>query len=240
MVLASKFAQLEQERATLDAQISAISEEMRQQAETVQQAEAEHAERTQRGYAIETEVRENRDRLSQLKLESDRALTQCRHNEERCAELVTRAAAFEAELAQAQQRLAVLAAERDANRQILDSAAGDLAAAQQELAESQHQATSAATALAELEHQQEQSRTMIVEAVAAASTLRNHHTQVEERLAGGDREAQRLPTEMATAAPPMETFGGQRGQLGLEFETAPHPGSRLTQEWPPARPARRP
>jgi chromosome segregation protein len=152
LVLASKFAQLEQESAALDAQISAISDEMRQQAETVQQSESEHAERTQRGYAIETEVRENRDRLSQLKLESDRALAQRRHNEERCAELVTRAAAFEAELAQAQQRLAVLAAERDANRQILDSAAGDLAAAQQELAESQHEATSAAAALAELEH----------------------------------------------------------------------------------------
>ena len=39
LVLASKFAQLEQESAALDAQISAISEEMRQQAETVQQSE---------------------------------------------------------------------------------------------------------------------------------------------------------------------------------------------------------
>ncbi len=230
LVLASKFAQLEQESAALDAQISAISDEMRQQAETVQQSESEHAERTQRGYAIETEVRENRDRLSQLKLESDRALAQRRHNEERCAELVTRAAAFDAELAQAQQRLAVLAAERDANRQILDSAAGDLAAAQQELAESQHEATSAAAALAELEHQQEQSRTMIVEAVAAASTLRNHHTQVEERLAGVDREAQRLQVEMATATSQMEAFGGQRGQLGLEFETVSQRVSGLTEE----------
>jgi len=230
LVLASKFAQLEQESAALDAQISAISDEMRQQAETVQQSESEHAERTQRGYAIETEVRENRDRLSQLKLESDRALAQRRHNEERCAELVTRAAAFEAELAQAQQRLAVLAAERDANRQILDSAAGDLAAAQQELAESQHEAASAAAALAELEHQQEQSRTMIVEAVAAASTLRNHHTQVEERLAGVDREAQRLQVEMATATSQMEAFGGQRGQLGLEFETVSQRVSGLTEE----------
>jgi len=230
LVLASKFAQLEQESAALDAQISAMSDEMRQQAETVQQYESEHAERTQRGYAIETEVRENRDRLSQLKLESDRALAQRRHNEERCAELVTRAAAFEAELAQAQQRLAVLAAERDANRQILDSAAGDLAAAQQELAESQHEAASAAAALAELEHQQEQSRTMIVEAVAAASTLRNHHTQVEERLAGVDREAQRLQVEMATATSQMEAFGGQRGQLGLEFETVSQRVSGLTEE----------
>ena len=230
LVLASKFAQLEQESAALDAQIGAISEEMRQQAETVQQSESEHAERTQRGYAIETEVRENRERLSQLKLESDRAVAQRRHNEERCAELVARVASSEAELAQAQQRLAALAAERDSNRRILDSAAGDLAAAQQELAQSQHEATSAAAALAELEHQQEQSRVMIVEAVAAASTLRNQHTQVEERLAGVDREAQRLQAEMATATSQMETFGGQRGQLGLEFETVSQRVSGLTEE----------
>jgi chromosome segregation protein len=230
LVLASKFAQLEQESAALDAQISAISEEMRQQAETVQQSESEHAERTQRGYAIETEVRENRERLSQLKLESDRALAQRRHNEERCAELVVRVAASEAELAQAQQRLAALAAERDANRQILDSAAGDLAAAQQELSQSQQEATSAAAALAELEHQQEQSRVMIVEAVAGASTLRNQHTQVEERLAGVDREAHRLQAEMAAATSQMETFGGQRGQLGLEFETVSQRVSGLTEE----------
>jgi chromosome segregation protein len=230
LVLASKFAQLEQESAALDFQISSISEEIRHQAETVQQSEAEHAERTQRGYAIETEVRENRERLSQLKLESDRALAQRRHNEERCAELVARVASSEVDLAQAQQRLASLAAERDANRQILDSAAGDLTAAQQELSQSQHEASSAATALAELERQQEQSRVMIVEAVAAASTLRNQHTQVNERLAGVDREAQRLQAEMATANSQMETFGGQRGQLGLEFETVSQRVAGLTEE----------
>jgi len=230
LVLASKFAHLEQESAALDAQIHSISEEMRQQSETVQHAESEHAERTQRGYAIESEVRENRERLSQLKLESDRALAQRRHNEERCAELVERAAASEAELAQAQQRLAALAAERDANRQILESAAGDLAAAQQELAQSQLESGATAQALADLERQQEQSRVAIVEAVAAASALRNQQTQVEERLAGVDREAQRLQSEMASAHSQMDAFGGQRGQLGLEFESVSQRVSGLTEE----------
>src|SRR6476469_3111751 len=61
LVLASKFAQLEAESASLDAQITTISQEMRQQADSVQQFEAEHSERTQRGYAIESEVRENRE-----------------------------------------------------------------------------------------------------------------------------------------------------------------------------------
>src|SRR5258708_12444932 len=71
---------------------------------------------------------------------------------------------------------------------------------------------------------------MIGEGVAAASTLRNHHTQVEERLAGVDREAQRLQVEMATATSQMEAFGGQRGQLGLEFETVSQRVAGLTEE----------
>src|SRR5262249_51770246 len=123
LVLASKFVQLEGESAQIDAQINALSEEMRQRTDSVQQLETEHAERTQRGYAIEAEIRENRERLNQIKLETDRAYAQRRYNEERCAELVVRSTSFEAELAQAHQRLTALEAERDSNQQILDSAA---------------------------------------------------------------------------------------------------------------------
>jgi chromosome segregation protein len=230
LVLASKFAQLERESGELDAQINSLSEEMRQQTEAVQRLEAEQGERTQRGYAIENEIRENRERLSQIKLESDRAHAQRRHNDERCAELVTRAASLDAELVQARNRLTALEAERDSNQLILDSAAADLVAAQQELARSQQEATTAANALADLEQQQEASRLAIMEAVAAASNLRNQLTQAEERLAAVDREAQRLQAEMATANSQVDTFGGQRGQLTLEFETVSQRVSGLTQE----------
>ena len=137
VVLASKFAQLDQESAEINARISSLSEEMRTQADAVQQSEAEHSERTQRGYAIETELRENRERLSQIKLETDRAYAQRRHNEERCAELVVRVASSEAELAQATHRLTALEAERDSNRQILESAVAELSAAREELVSAQ-------------------------------------------------------------------------------------------------------
>ena len=59
----------------------------------------------------------------------------------------------------------------------------------------------------------------ILEAVSSASNLRNQLTQAEERLAGVDRESQRLSSEMMTAKSQVEAFGGQRGQLALEFET---------------------
>jgi chromosome segregation protein len=219
VVLASKFAAIERESSELDAQLNALAEDMQHRTEAVQQLESEHAEGTERGYAIETELRENRDRLSQVDLEIDRAHARRRHNEERCAELEVRSASAEAELAQARHRLTALEAERDSNRQILESAAADLSAAQHELALSQQEAAAAAAALAGLEHQQEESRVAIFDTVSSVSRLRNQLAQAEERLAGADREAGRLQAEISNANLQVETFGGQRGQLALEFET---------------------
>ncbi|MGC1162413.1 MAG: AAA family ATPase, partial [Candidatus Sulfotelmatobacter sp.] len=230
VVLASKFAVIEKESTELDSQLNALAEDMQHRVESVRQLETEHAEGTDRGYTIETDLRENRERLSQIDLEIDRARARRQHNEERCAELVVRSASAEAELAQARHRLTALEAERDSNRQVLESAAGDLAAAQHELALSQQEAAAAATALAELEHQQEESRVAIFDTVSAASRLRNQLAQAEERLAGADREARRLQTEISSANLQVEAFGGQRGQLALEFETITQRVTGITEE----------
>ncbi len=219
VVLASKFAAIEQESAEIDSQLNALAEEMLHRTEAVQQLDSEHGERTQRGYAIEAEQRQNRERLSQITLEIDRAHARRRNNEERCAELVVRSASAEAELAQARHRQTALEAERDSNRQVLESAAADLATAQNDLAACQQEVTAAAASLAELEHQQEESRVAIFDTVSSASRLRNQLAQAEERLAGADREGRRLATEIANANVQVEAFGGQRGQLALEFES---------------------
>jgi chromosome segregation protein len=230
IVLASKFTQMDQESVTLDAQIHQLGEEIRQQTESVHESEKDHSERTQRGYAIETETRQNRDRLNQIAIEGDRGKARIRTNEERCAELIVRTASGEAELAQAQTRLMALETERDGHQQVLDSASTDLAAAQHEYELSQQEAAHAAIHLALLEHEQESHRAAILEAVGQASNLRNQLTQSEERLAGIGREEHRLRAEIATASSQSETFGGQRGQIALEFEGVSQRASGLAAE----------
>jgi len=230
VVLASKFTQMGQESVTLDAQINQLAEEIRLQTENVHESEKDHSERTQRGYAIETETRQNRDRLNQIAIEGDRGKARIRTNEERCAELIVRTASAEAELAQANQRLTALEEERNGHQQLLDSAAADLAAAQQECDFSQQEAAHAAINLALLEDEQDSHRAAILEAVGGASNLRNQLTQSEERLAGIGREEQRLRAEIATASSQSETFGGQRGQIALEFESVSERASGLAAE----------
>src|SRR5437763_626064 len=85
IVVASKFAQFDQQATELDQQITSISEQVRLQSEGVREMDSELAERTQRGYAIEAEIRENTGRLSDIKLEVDRNQAQRRHNEDGCS-----------------------------------------------------------------------------------------------------------------------------------------------------------
>ncbi|HZU43025.1 MAG TPA: AAA family ATPase, partial [Terriglobales bacterium] len=235
LVLASKFAQLERERVELEAQLNALAEEIRVQGDAVQQLERENAERTQRGYAIESEARQSRERVNHIAMEIERAQGRQRHNEERCAELVKRAASSDTELAQTQERLTALEAERDANRAVLGSAVADVAGAQAELNEAQQQSAAATTALADLEKQQEDGRARIMDAVASISNLRNQLTQAQERSVALEREAQRLQQEISHANSQAEVFGGERGQLALEFETATQRVSVLTSEIADAR-----
>jgi len=228
IVLASKFAQLDAEASSLEQQLNQIADEIHGKSEAVQQMEGEHAERTQRGYAIEREGQENREKLNSLALDLDRAAARRRTNEERCAELDARSAGAQAEIANTQERAARLQQELETDRATLDSANADVANAQQELQQRQQEAATTSASLVEVERQQELCRDAILQTVSAASGVRNRITQAEERIVALDRETQRLLGDASAAQQQLERFGGQRGQLGLDFETASQCVAALT------------
>ena len=66
LVLAGKFAQLRREGEELEATLAALGEELRAKTQVVGELELEQAESTQRGYAIETDVRNNRERSAAI------------------------------------------------------------------------------------------------------------------------------------------------------------------------------
>ncbi len=220
IVLASKFAQLDADATSLDQQLTEIAGDIHSKGEAVQQMEAEHGERTHRGYAIEREGTENREKLTSLALDLDRAAARRRTNEERCAELDARSAGAQAEIANTEEQLSRLQQEFETDRATLESASADVANAQQELQQRQQESSAASASLVEIEQQQEQRRNAILQEVSTVSGIRNRITQAEERIAALEREFQRLTDETSTAQQQLESFGGQRGQLGLEFESA--------------------
>ena len=227
VLLASRFAQLDAEAAALDPAAGGCRAGLRMpRAKQVQQMEAEHGERAQRGYAIERESQENREQLNTLTLEIDRAAERRRTNLERSAELDARSAGAQAEIADAEEQFARLQQELETNRATLESANADVANAQQELQQRRREASEASAWLTDVEKQQERRRDAILQTVSAASAVRNRITQAEERRAALDREAQRLHEETTAANQQLESFGGQLGQLGRS--SRPRSGSTLS------------
>ena len=110
--------------------------------------------------------------------------------------------------------------ERESNRQILESAAADLAAAQSDLALCQQEAAAAAASLAEIERQQEEVarrhlRHGFVGLPSAQPAGASRRTPGRSRSRGSRVWKQRSQG----ANTQVEAFGGQRGQLALEFES---------------------
>lgn len=220
IVLASRFTELEAQNRQLEAELAQLSEELHTRSEAVQALDAEHAERTQHGYAIDNESKQTRERLNQVQLEMERATARRRNNEERCAELTARAAAADAEASSASAQLQRLEEELNTNQQVLESAAADVASAQQERNQRQAESQQATQRLLEVEQNQERQRRQMLDAMNAASGVRNRIIQAEERIAALERETERLQQELDSAKQQVESFGGQRGQISLEFESA--------------------
>ncbi|MGE5324274.1 MAG: chromosome segregation protein SMC [Actinomycetota bacterium] len=219
VVLASKFAQMGREEESLQGGLAAIAQEIQGRAEEVTAREAEHSERTQRGYAIESEIAHNSQSLNAIALETERASGRRAANQERCAELEARSAAAEAELERARTQLIALVAELETNRQFAESAAAEVAAAQHEWQVRQEEAQAASTSLADVERQQEARRQAVLEVMSSSAQVRNQIIQAEENMTALDRESARLEREMAAAQLDMEGFGGKRGQITFEFES---------------------
>lgn len=230
VVLASKFTLLEKEAAERQAELAAISEELQVKSEMVRQMEAEHAERQQHGYSLDTEARQNRERLNEIARETDRAVARQKHNEERRAELEQRVAAAQQELEQVAVKVEELRAERDGCRQVLESAEADVAAATEQLRRRQQEAGTAAQSLAALEKQQEQRRIAILDAANQSAGVRNRIIQAEEHRAGLGRESDRLQREMEAANVQLQNFDGERRQLATEFEAATSRSQSLATE----------
>jgi chromosome segregation protein len=219
VVLASKFAQMAQDEAGLNSSLETIGEEIRGQAESVGAKEEEHSERTQRGYAIESEIAHNSQTINALAVETERAISRRSSNQERCAELDARSAAAFAELERAQAQLLSLMGEVQGNRRFAESAASEVAGAQHEWQSAQQSAQDAATSLSDLERQQEARRQNVMEAMSSAAHVRNQVIQAEEHMTALEREALRLEREASAAQVDIESFGGKRGQIAFEFES---------------------
>ena len=105
VVLASRITQMDSEQAALTVEIAELAAQIEQGSEQVNTLESEHSTGMARGYQLDSSAKDANARANQSSVELERATTREIANQERIAELQSRAAAGTAELEQARLHL---------------------------------------------------------------------------------------------------------------------------------------
>ncbi|HEX3436774.1 MAG TPA: chromosome segregation protein SMC [Pseudacidobacterium sp.] len=230
VVLASKIAQMDTEHARLEEEITSLIQKIDAHSAEVETLDADHTARMQRGYELDASAKEASTRASQSAVELERATSRQKANQERIAELQTRAAAGTTELEQAKQQLESLKTERESNRAFLETAATEAQNFRQQAQAKHQQARDAVQAVSAAEQRAEAARRQAMQLLQQVGQTRNQTTQAEESLASLDRDAQRLATEMESVKRDLESLGAERGQVSIKFESATETLKRLESE----------
>jgi chromosome segregation protein len=230
VVLASRIAQMDAEQATLTVEIAELGAQIEQGAEHVAALEGEYSTGTSRGYQLDSTAKDANARANQASVDLERATTREIANQERIAELKTRAAAGSAELEQARLHLQGLIVERESHRSFLETAAAEAAGVREESRLRQAQAREAVEAVSGAEQRLEAARRYAMQLLTQAGHARNQTMHAEESLTALEQDAERLAGEIHAASSELASLGSERGQVSLKFESVTEQLQRLESE----------
>src|ERR1700677_4312129 len=230
VVLASRITQMDSEQAALTVEIAELATRIEQGAEQVDSLDAEYSTGMARGYELDSTAKDANARANQASVDLERATTREISNQERIAELKTRAAAGSAELEQARLHLQGLVVERDSHRSFLETAAAEAEGVREQSKMRQSQARDAAAAVNGAEQQLEAARRYAMQLLTQAGHARNQTMHAEESLAALEQDAERLGGEISAASGELASLGQERGQASLKFESVTEQLQRLESE----------
>ncbi len=200
VVLASRYAELERQAVQSALEVSVAGNRLKELSAKVEALEQEHFDRSRAGYEQEEALRRQRDRIAALALEADRTRNRIAYQQQQQAELEKRLHEDEAQSAQVTSRLGALEEELAACRAALETAAGELETAQAEVAARVAELARAEEAHRSRESERDGLRVSLLVLMGEMAEFRNQLTQVEEYLAGLERQRERAEREQNDAA----------------------------------------
>src|ERR1700689_3188886 len=227
VVLASRITQMDAEQAALIEEIAALGTQIEQGSEQVTALDDEHSQAMTRGYELDPSAKDANARANQSSVELERATTREIANQERIAELRTRAAAGAAELEQARIHLQGLVVERESHGSFLENAAAEAAGVREQSRQRQEQARDASEAVNGAEQRLEAARRHAMQLLTQAGHARNQTMHAEESLTALEQDAERLAAEISAASRELASLGSERGQVSLKFESVTDQLQRL-------------
>ncbi len=213
VVLAGKYRLLERDAAKTAIDLNLASHELKNQTEEVAQKEAAYEERRLSCYQLEEQLTAARLQLSESNLEAERIRGQLASQVKESGAIEQRIAQAEKETQELGLRLDRLDEEIAAHRKSLDALEAQTAQSRARMSEINQQRDALQNRLREREKAIEQGRQLILRLLGEAATLRNQLAQIDEYLAGIDREKTRSAREEQIAAAEIERLEAARKQV---------------------------
>ncbi len=227
VTLGTKLVAMDEQSATLDREIAALSAQVEAQTTALEKLSGELAGGQQRGYALDTAGREQSRIANESSIELERARGRRESNRERLGELETRSSAGGAELEGIRAQLDGLGQERAQQQLFLQKAAGEAERCRAEIAQKQAQVREASAALGAAEGRVEATRREATQLLHRVGEARREQAQAEEALAALNRDAGRVLDEIKGVKHDLGALGVERGQVSLRFESAAETLKRL-------------
>jgi chromosome segregation protein len=213
LVLSGKYRWLERDAAKTAIDLNLAAAELKTLAEQVTEREQEHERRQQACYQLERELTEERQKLSDLNVEATRTRGRLESQVRESGIMEQRIAQAEKESQELALRLDALDREIAAHQANVATFEEQIAQARGRMQEINLQRESLQAKVREREKAIEAGRQVILRLLGEASTLKNQLAQIEEYLAGIERESARSQREEQVAAGEIERLDAARKQL---------------------------
>ena len=213
VVLSGKYRLLERDAAKTAIDLNLASSELKALGEQVAEKEQAHERRQAAAYEMDQQLTESRQQLSERNVEAERTKGRLESQVKESGAIEQRIAQAEKESQELGVRLDSLEQEIAGHRRNLDELEGQTSRSRERMNEINQQRETLQAKVRERERAIESGRQLILRLLGEASTLKNQLAQIDEYLAGIDRESGRSSREAETSAAEIERLEAARKQL---------------------------
>ena len=226
VVLGGKYRLLERDAAKTAIELSVAAGELKSLGDQVAERELAHESRQVACYEVEYKLTEARQQLAERQVEAERTRGRLESQVKESGSIEQRIAQNEKDTQDLGLRLDALDAEIAGHKKDVEELEAQISTARQRMTEINQQREGLQLKIRERERAIEGGRQVILRLLGEASTLKNQLAQIEEYLAGIDRETARATREETVAAAEIERLDIARKQLSetvaqrqMELET---------------------
>ncbi|HEY1493234.1 MAG TPA: chromosome segregation protein SMC [Candidatus Solibacter sp.] len=213
VVLSGKYRLLERDAAKTAIDLNNAAAELKHYGEQVAERELAHERQQSACYEIEHQLTEARKQLAERQVEAERTRGRLESQVRESGAIEQRIAQNEKDSHDLGLRLDALDEEIAGHKKNVDALEAQIAQARERMTEINQQREGLQIKVRERERAIEAGRQVILRLLGEASTLKNQLAQIDEYLAGIDRETARATREEQVAAAEIERLDGARKQL---------------------------